>query len=87
MGKLQGEVVRKASDDLRELTDIFRDWGKALYSGELPGERYTSYELGNLTRNSMEVVGKVSYGSLEHIYDDFSLCEFTREVLEKYNNV
>lgn len=86
MKKLQGETVKQASEELKVLTNIFSEWGQSLYQGDLEEERHTAYELGNMTTNNMEVVGRVSYDREEDICDGFSLCQFTESVLEKLRN-
>lgn len=86
MKKLQGETVKQASKELKVLTNIFSEWGHSLYQGNLGEEQYTSYELGGMTANNMEVVGRVSYDKEDDICDDFSLYQFTKSVLEKLRN-
>lgn len=86
MKKLQVAAVKQASSELKELTNIFTKWGQSLYEGELTEEQYSTYELGNMTRNNMEVVGRVFYSNPNNIHDDFSLCEFTKKILEKYRD-
>ena len=86
MVKLQGKAVKQASEDLKVLANIFSEWGEALYKGDLRKEKYTAYELGGMTMNNMEVVGRVSYDGEEDICDSFSLCQFTECVLEKLKN-
>lgn len=86
MKKLQGETVKQASEELKVLTNIFSEWGQSLYQGDLGEEQHTTYELGVMTMNNMEVVGRVSYDKEDDICDDFSLYQFTESVLEKLKN-
>lgn len=86
MKKLQGETVKKASEELKALTNIFSEWGQSLYRGDLGEKKQTAYELGSMTANNMEVVGRVSYDNEDDICDDFSLHQFTESVLEKLKN-
>lgn len=90
MKRLRIEEVRKANTELEELTNIFVRWGNDLNGGQQVSEALSAFELGRITGNSAEVVGKVPYSGEgivhDSIHDDFSPGEFLRDLIRKYQN-